>query len=126
MAAPLTTEHREILHQRSPVKAEASFDDLAAKLTPRSVARSHTSLRTWCAGGGRPRHRRHSEALYRASLYCDHDDTRIAQNTSHILPMAPSDQMHRSDYRVAMGHGFKQIADAFVGFGPSVRKRYYN
>jgi hypothetical protein len=29
--------------------------------------------------------------------------------------MAPSDQMHRSDYRVAMGHAFKQIADAFVG-----------
>jgi len=29
--------------------------------------------------------------------------------------MAPSDQMHRSDYRVAMGHGFKQIADAFGG-----------
>ena len=29
--------------------------------------------------------------------------------------MAPSDQMHRSDYRVAMGHGFKQIADTFVG-----------
>ena len=34
MAAPLTTEHREILHQRSPVKAEASFDDLAAKAHP--------------------------------------------------------------------------------------------
>jgi len=42
MAAPLTTEHREILHQRSPVKAEASFDDLAAKAHPavgRTVAR---------------------------------------------------------------------------------------
>ena len=34
MAAPLTTEHREMMHQRSPLKAEASFDDLAAKAHP--------------------------------------------------------------------------------------------
>ena len=121
MAAPLTTEHREILHQRSPVKAEAEFRRSGGQSSPRGRSHGRTpllepgALRTWCAGGGRPRHRRHSEALYRASLYCDHDDTRIAQNTSHILPMAPSEQMHRSDYRVAMGHGFKQIADTFVG-----------
>ena len=116
MAAPLTTEHREILHQRSPVKAAASFDDLAAKAHPRGRSHGRTPL---LGSGARAVGARVTDDIVRpftgASLYCDHDDTRIAQNTSHILPMAPPDQMHRSDYRVAMGHGFKQIADAFVG-----------
>jgi hypothetical protein len=41
MAAPLTPKHREILRQRSPVKAEVSFDDLAAKFRKLTRGRQH-------------------------------------------------------------------------------------